>query len=163
MISDQEVTRDEYYKLLETSYKKNWDYANATTLQNIIYSCYLSSLYDTILGLSDRAYSILGAEYDENGNLSEEEKKENGTLPYMKSFLTAFASNWNTYMTVPVNEYVASEQFAEDVATLRQNEPSLTEEEAKIRVKCEQYENRYQIWKETLDNLMITDAETIIK
>ena len=158
-----EITRDEYYKLLETSYKKNWDYANATTLQNIIYSCYLSSLYDTILGLSDRAYSILGAEYDENGNLSEEEKKENGTLPYMKSFLTAFASNWNTYMTVPVNEYVASEQFAEDVATLRQNEPSLTEEEAKIRVKCEQYENRYQIWKETLDNLMITDAETIIK
>lgn len=158
-----EITRDEYYKMLETSYKKNWDYTNATTLQTIIYNCYLSSLYDTILGLSERAYSILGAEYDQNGSLSEEEKKENGTLPYLKSFLTAFASNWSTNMTEPMNEYIASKDFTADVEALMQKEPNLTEEEAKIRVKCEQYENRYQIWKETLDALMIADAETIIK
>lgn len=158
-----EITRDEYYKMLENSYKKNWGYDNATTLQNIIYNCYLSSLYDTVLGLSAQAYSILGAEYDTNGNLSEEEKKENGTLPYLKSFLTAFASDWNAYMTVPMNEYIASEQFTQDVAVLMQNEPNLTEEEAKVRVKCQQYENRYQIWKETLMGIMIADAEDIIK
>lgn len=158
-----EITRDEYYKMLEESYKKTWDYENATALQTIIYNCYLSSLYDTILGLSDRAYSILGTEYDENGNLTEEEKRENGALPYLKSFLTSFASNWNTYVTVPMNEYIGSDEFAQDVAALRQKEPNLTEEEAKIRVKCEQYENRYQIGKEILAGLMIADAETIIK
>lgn len=158
-----EITRDEYYEMLEKSYKKNWDYENATALQIIIYNCYLDSLHDTILGLSDRAYSILGAEYDENGNLTEEEKKESGTLPYLKSFLTAFASDWNTYMTVPMNQYIESEEFATDVAALRKKESNLTEEEAKIRVKCEQYENRYQIEKVTLADLMIADAETIIK
>lgn len=158
-----EITRDEYYKMLEKSYKKTWDYENATALQTIIYNCYLDSLHETISGLSDRAYSILGAEYDENGNLTEEEKKESGTLPFLKSFLTAFASDWNTYMTVPMNEYIGSEEFAKDVAALRQKEPNLTEEEAKIRVKCEQYENRYQMEKVTLAGLMIADAETIIK
>lgn len=158
-----EVTREEYYKMLENSYKKLWEYENATALQKVIYNCYLDSLHATILGLSERAYSILGAEYDSNENMTKEEKKEMGTLPYLKSFLTAFASNWNTYMTVPINQYIGSEQFAQDVAALMQREPNLSEEEAKIRVKCEQYENRYQIWKETLTGYMITDAEEIIK
>ena len=158
-----EVTREEYYKMLDNSYKKLWDYENGTSLQKIIYNCYLDNLHDTILGLSERAYSILGAEYDSNENMTAEEKKEMGSLPYLKSFLTAFASNWNTYMTVPMNEYIGSEQFAQDVAALMQREPKLSEEEAKIRVKCEQYENRYQIWEETLTGYMIADAEEIIK
>lgn len=158
-----EITRDEYYRMLEKSYKKTWGYENATVLQTIIYNCYLSSLYDTILGLSDHTYSKLGAEYDENGNLTEEEKRENGALPYLKSFLTSFASNWNTYVTVPMNAYIGSDEFVQDVAALRQKEPNLTEEEAKIRVKCEQYENRYQMGKEILADLMIADAETILK
>lgn len=160
--SSTTITRWGYYQYVERSYKENWKYDTATELKKVIYDCYLSSLYDVFMEMPEQKYATLAREFAENVQMNAEDKLQNGSLSYLKSFLLAFAEEWDSYMTQPMNAYLDSAAYRTDLNTYKKRYPALSEEEVESQFKIVQYQMHYNANKEQLKSVVLKDAENIL-
>lgn len=156
------ITRWGYYQYVERSYKNVWKYDTATELKKLIYDCYLSSLYDVFMEMPEQKYTTLAKEYAENIQMNAEDKLQNGSLPYLKSFLSAFAEEWDSYMTKPMNEYLDSDAYRSELNTYKKMYPGLSEEEVESKLKTAQYQIHYISNKDQLKAVVLQDAEKLL-
>ena len=156
------ITRWGYYQYVERSYKTVWKYDTATELKKLIYDCYLSSLYDVFMEMPEQKYTTLAKEYAENIQMNAEDKLQNGSLPYLKSFLSAFAEEWDSYMTKPMNEYLDSDAYRSELNTYKKMYPGLSEEEVESKLKTAQYQIHYISNKDQLKAVVLQDAEKLL-
>ena len=87
---------------------------------------------------------------------------QNGSLPYLKSFLSAFAEEWDSYMTKPMNAYLNSDGYRSDLNTYKKMYPDLSEKEVESKLKIAQYQMHYISNKEQLKVVVLQDTEKIL-
>lgn len=160
--SSETITRWGYYQDVERSYKNVWKYDTATELKKLIYDCYLNSLYDVFMEMPEQKYTTLAREYVENIQMNAEDKMQNGSLPYLKSFLSAFAEEWDSYMTKPMNAYLNSDGYRSDLNTYKKMYPTLSAEEIEAQFKTVQYQMHYNLNKDQLKVVVLQDTEKIL-
>ena len=157
------ITRLEYYQELERSYKEEWQYDTVTGLKKFIDDRFLESLHDIFLNMPDKEYETLAKEYAENIQKDAEDKMQNGSVPYLESFLTAFMEEWNTYMTDPMDQYSKSAAYKTDLDTYKKGYPALSEKEVELKFKLELFEQHYTENKNQLEAVVLQDAERILQ
>ena len=130
------ITRTEYKEAVIASYKNHLNYEEASELQCKNYDAYLEVLAEVFDYMTEEQYKLLATEYE---NVNE---NENSDMPYLTSFLTNMGEQWQTYITVPMQQYLQSTQYEEQVQQEQKNS-SLTEADAKSKVACAYYEELY--------------------
>ena len=130
------ITKTEYKEAVIASYKNHLNYEEASELQCKNYDAYLEVLAEVFDYMTEEQYKLLATEYE---NVNE---NENSDMPYLTSLLTNMGEQWQTYITVPMQQYLQSTQYEEQVQQEQKNS-SLTEADAKSKVACAYYEELY--------------------